>query len=153
MNSCNLTRNNLSQRIKSYLLRIQYKWQSRHAKQERIRLITVSETTPVFTISGKHCYGRVTKSTGANQIEIVFVFNGKPQKFKCQLYKVSCKETVTFQSFFKTYRLVYIYCYDFTECGKLLVDIYQTENDFMIGGTSANDLIRVDSGDDPDFYV
>jgi hypothetical protein len=140
-------------RMNRVLRKIQYYWKLRKSRAEKKTLMGINEATPLFTVAGKHCYGRIIKSTRSDQLEIAIIYQKRAQRFRCQLYKVSPKMTLTLQNFCNTYRVVYLYCHDFTEDGKLLVDIYQTEHDYLIGGSSVNDLVRVDSGDDPDFYV
>ena len=133
--------------------RCRYLWKLRMSRRDKDKLATANEATPLFTLAGKHCYGRVVTCPAPDQMEIAIMYQHKAQKFKCQLYQVNPNITIVFQNFFNTYRLVYLYCHDFSPDGKLLVDIYQTEHDYRIGGTTANDLIRVDTGEDPDFYV
>ena len=48
----------------------------------------INEATPLFTVAGKHCYGRIIKSTRSDQLEIAIIYQKRAQRFRCQLYKV-----------------------------------------------------------------
>lgn len=147
------SKHNMRDRFCRWVRRCRYQWTLKRSRIEKDQLGSANESTPLFTLSGQHCYGRIIKSPSPDQLEIAIIYQRKVQRFKCKLYKVTTTNTRTFHNFFNTYQLVYLYCHEFTSDGKLLVDIYQTERDYRIGGSSANDLIRVESGDDPDFYV